>query len=98
MTTCGIDAAGAEVCSLHSYVAIREPGNGKNKFDDVTQELTTVTYCTEVDPGTGECIGKWVTADIFDNDFVNYLWSYENDGVKLLQLRFYLVETINKEF
>ena len=90
MTTCGIDDEDAEVCSLYSYVTVREPGENK-KFDHVTMELTTITYYNEDTE-------KWVTADIFDEDFETYFWGYLNDGVKILQLRFYPLETINKEF
>ncbi|MDD1706154.1 MAG: hypothetical protein LUQ12_03850 [Methanoregulaceae archaeon] len=52
---------------------------GQPKFDDVTRELTTVVI-------------DGVRYDIFDEAFATYLWAYDNDGLKHVQLRFYPIE------
>ena len=52
------------------------------KFTDVTRQLTTVYADFNLD-GTNERI------DIFDPMFENYLWAYDNTGLKNVQLRFY---------
>jgi hypothetical protein len=49
---------------------------GQPKFDDVTRELTTVVI-------------DGIRYDIFDTAFQDYLWAYDNLGLKHVQLRFY---------
>jgi hypothetical protein len=39
--------------------------------------------CTEVDQ-----------VALFGNDLLSYFWSYDNEGLKLAQLRFYEVPTV----
>jgi len=106
LTTCatfvvdpdGVPNSGDEyeevLCSLNSYVAMRE--TGKPKTDDVTKELLFVEV--DVDPlatdPTSVCLageyGTGVTdVPLFDPCFENYFWDYDNNGLKLLQLRFY---------
>ena len=81
MTTCAIDpVSGEEVCSTNNVILVRE--KGKSTFGDVTQELTTITYFDEVS-------GKWITVDIFDDSLQEYFWDYDNNGLKIVQLRFY---------
>jgi len=55
------------------------------KFTDVTEQLTTVQYDINGD-GT---IAQNERIDIFDDAFENYLWAYDNTGLKNVQLRFY---------
>jgi hypothetical protein len=40
---------------------------------------------TFVDPTTGQT----VTVSIFDNALIDYFWNYQNNGLRLAQLRFY---------
>ncbi len=68
------------VCSTGNVILFRD--TGKPRFRDVTQQLTTITYYNTT-------LGKWVTVDIFDDDFQDYLWQYDNNGLKIVQLRFY---------
>ena len=78
ITTCATDPVTLEqVCSLNSVILMRT--NGKQSFTNVTNELTTL--CT----ATLGCV------NIFDPAFENYLWSYDNNGLKVVQLRFYQV-------
>ena len=78
ITTCATDpVTGEEVCSLDSVILMRT--KGKQSFTNVTDELTTL--CTT----TLGCV------DIFDPAFQDYLWSYDNNGLKVVQLRFYQV-------
>ena len=55
-----------------------------------------VTLCTaaEIDPDTGKLVcTEWTTYEdywVFDIDeLIEYYWEYNNDGIKLLQVRFY---------
>ncbi|MDD1668845.1 MAG: hypothetical protein LUO97_03495 [Methanomicrobiales archaeon] len=68
------------ICSLDNVTLIRE--KGKSVFRDVTRQLTTVYYYDAL-------LMKYVRVDIFDDAFENYLWSYDNNGLKHIQLRFY---------
>ena len=78
ITTCATDPITLEqVCSLNSVILMRT--NGKQSFTNVTNELTTL--CT----ATLGCV------NIFDPAFQDYLWSYDNNGLKVVQLRFYQV-------
>ena len=35
--------------------------------------------------------GKTVSTPLFSQNYDNYLWQYDNEGLRLLQLRFYQV-------
>ncbi|MBC2699032.1 MAG: hypothetical protein HF976_11010 [ANME-2 cluster archaeon] len=81
ITTCAFDSEANEtVCSTNNVILVRE--KGKSTFGDVTQELTTITYFDEES-------GKWITVDIFDESLEGYFWDYDNNGLRLVQLRFY---------
>ncbi len=86
LTTCAIDAVSGEtVCSTSMLLSVR--GTGKSSFTNVTKELTTIT----IDPTLATTLGLTCsgTVDIFDSCLQDYFWSYDNNGLKLLQLRFY---------
>ena len=95
ITTCATDPlTGEEVCSIE--VVKLERTKGKQKFQNVSKELLTICakICTEVDPVTGECIAwEWMRLYLFDPLLQDYLWKYDNNGLKLAQLRFYPQET-----
>lgn len=77
-------------CSTENTVQTRT--KGKSVFTDVTDELTSavVDYCVDFDIITGDCL-VWETTRIalFSGDTEDWFWNYANDGVRLLQLRFY---------
>ncbi len=79
ITTCASDVNGT-YCSTNNVLMIRT--KGKQTFADVTQQLTTITYFNAT-------LGKTVTVDIFDPSLYGYFWSYDNNGLKVVQLRFY---------
>jgi len=80
--TCGTDDTGALVCSTGSALFTR--GKGKSGFFDVTASLTTVNACFDV-AGVVTC----ETISLFNPDLQDYFWQYSNNGLRLLQLRFY---------
>ncbi len=92
MTTCGtgidpITGASVPVCSTGNTVEFkRETGKGKSMFRDVTKELTTVNACFTDALGVTTC----TMISLFDDMLQDYFWQYENKGLRLLQLRFYL--------
>ena len=94
VTTCGIsggpDGQNETLddqfqCSLEDVEVTR--GKGKSSFDNVTKELTTLCIDT-FDDGNfdGQCDERIV---LFDEEFYQYFWDYDNFGLRLAQLRFY---------
>ena len=83
-TTCAYDLAGELWCSVYSMVLVRE--KGASKFDNVTKALLYI-YVDLNGDGTLE------RYPLFSDALVNYFWSYDNNGLKLAQLRFYEIPT-----
>jgi hypothetical protein len=75
VTTCATDTTtNTIVCSTDSVLLVR--GAGKQTFKNVTRELTTI------DTTLG-------TVSLFEDGFTNFFWSYDNNGLRLAQVRFY---------
>jgi len=82
MTTCAISKAdGLEYCSSEQYIRVREKGS---KFENVSRELLYIY----ADIGDG-----YQRYNLFHDDLEGYFWDYDNNGLKLLQLRFYECST-----
>lgn len=83
---CGIDEVGNEICSFDNVLELdshARPG----KFTNVTANLLYL-YNVTVD-------GKFYKRiPLFSDVLRDYFWEYGNDGLKLLQLRFYWCSTI----
>jgi hypothetical protein len=79
-TPCFTETTGATFCSIYSYVAVR--GTGQSKFTNETSNLLFITQCVS---------GSTVTTPIFGNSNFQYFWQYDNQGLRLAQLRFYQV-------
>jgi hypothetical protein len=86
MTSC-LDDAGTTYCSTESVVLIRN--KGKSTFSNVSKELLTICVDTSV-PSDGVCDQR---VGLFDDSGDDYWWSYDNDGLRLAQLRFYPIPT-----
>lgn len=85
ITTCAIDPITMEeVCSTLNYVAVRK--SGKSSFTNVSAELLYINVDLDGD-------GVIERYSLFDDRLQDYFWSYDNTGLKLLQLRFYEVMT-----
>jgi len=85
ITTCAYDNTGTLVCSTENAVLVR--GSGKQMFKDVTTDLTTLS-CTAGTAGC-PCLTGTCTFEIFDSSFEQFLWDYDNQGLRLAQVRFY---------
>jgi len=80
-TTCAIDPkTGEKVCSNQTMVLVRS--GGASKFTNVSRALLYVT--ADID-GDGD-IDK---VPLFDDRLQEYFWQYDNNGLRLAQLRFY---------
>lgn len=97
ITTCAdadLTAEYYEVCSSDPLTV--ESTKGPSKFTNETKKLLTI-YVDETfsfTNGDGDLVnipaGRYT---IFDPIFEDYFWSYDNDGLKLLQMRFYPIGT-----
>jgi len=84
-TTCAVDSLTQETwCSIYSFVAVRN--TGKSSFTNVSKELLYIYADMNAD-------GKLERYPLFDQSLQDYYWAYDNNGLKLLQLRFYQVST-----
>ncbi len=95
----------AEVCATGDYVKVFERKNGRSSFEEVSKQLLTLgLIVSSVDnPDLFECLTgvdpttldqeqiETTQVGLFDACLQNYFWSYDNNGLKLLQLRFYPV-------
>ena len=88
LETCATDVAtGDEYCSVYAAVFIRSKGNpGKPTATNVSRELLYVYVDLDGD-------GNLERYPLFSEALQDYFWSYDNNGLKLLQLRFYELPT-----
>jgi hypothetical protein len=97
MTTCATETVtdpvtGATtqdvVCSLATLTMTRTKNS---KFQNVTSELLflSVTADTTLAACLGVTAGTTVSLPLFNSCLQNFFWNYQNNGLKLLQLRFY---------
>lgn len=85
MTTCAYDEdTNTTVCSTENTVDVLSRDKGPEKFQNVTKELTSLVYYNTV-------TARWERVALFAGDFEDWFWQYENKGLKLAQLRFYLL-------
>jgi len=80
ITLCAFDQTTlTEVCNTDEILMRNKP----NKFTDITKTLTTLVGAT----GPNSVVGNF---PLFADGFSGFLWDYDNNGNKVLQLRFYL--------
>ena len=90
ITTCATDIFGApadgDICSTQNEVFVR--GTGKSSFKNVTTNLTTIVLDAVADADAVLACGG-TTVSLFNPCLEGYFWKYDNNGLKLLQVRFY---------
>ncbi len=85
-TTCATDPlTGEQWCSVYTMVAVRE--KGQSTFTDVSRDLLYIYIDLNAD-------GVVERYNLFNSALQDYFWSYDNNGLKLLQLRFYPVASV----
>ncbi len=97
VTTCASEVVTAgvavtdTVCSTQNQVFVR--GTGKSSFKNVTQALTTIVIDAVAESAAFAACGgttqKSISVSLFDPCLLGYFWQYANNGLRLLQLRFY---------
>jgi hypothetical protein len=85
ITTCATDPTTGEVlCSAESTLNSLTRKSGKQTFTNVTNELTSIVV--SFDGGS-----TYQRVALFSGGFYDFFWQYANSGLRLLQLRFYLL-------
>jgi hypothetical protein len=84
MTTCAVDEYGDEICSVATLELRRT--KGKSTFDNVSAELLYIYADIDGD-------GDLDRVPLFDESLQGYFWDYDNNGLRLAQLRFYECST-----
>lgn len=85
ITTCATDpVTGEEICSTESLVLVRS--TGRSKFENVSRELLFIEADIDGD-------GDIERVSLFDDSLQDFLWQVDNQGLRLVQLRFYEVPT-----
>ncbi len=82
ITTCGLLADGTRVCSSENTGLISR-NTGTPKFTRVTNELSSLVGCVTVS-GVQQC-GRYA---LFRNEFEDFLWQYDNQGLRNGQMIF----------
>ncbi len=86
ITTCATDPSdGSIVCSEENTLDVLTRGNGKSTFTNVTNELTSLV--TDLD---GD--GAFERVALFSGGLEDFFWQYDNNGLRLAQIRFYLLQ------
>ena len=81
-------------------ISLQRTKSGVAKFVNVSKDLLFVDFCLAWDAGLDATLGTDddVCIDVnqislFSNKDLSYYWSYDNEGLKVAQLRFYEVPT-----
>ncbi len=89
ITTCATDIVLNDpgvICSTQNEVFVR--GTGKSNFRNVTDALTTIILDPIANAAAVTACGS-TTVSLFDPCLQGFFWQYDNNGLKLLQGRFY---------
>lgn len=83
-----------------AYASIEQVGQtftervkGKTEFANVTAELLTILFKVEVIDELGETYIEYIRVPIFSEIIQGEYWDYDNNNLKLLQIRFYPIGT-----
>lgn len=87
-TWCAVDFVGGV-----EPITIERQSGRVGKFVNVSKDLLYIDYCSDWDD-----IDPTVCTDVdqlplFSNDLIEYFWQYDNEGLRVAQLRFYEVPT-----
>jgi hypothetical protein len=84
MTTCATDpVSGDVICSTENVVLVRE--TSKSTFKNVTNQLSSLLADINGD-------GILERVSLFAGGLEDFFWQYDNKGLRLAQLRFYLLD------
>lgn len=75
------------ICSTENVMLVRDPG--RQVFEDVTKEMTSLVV--EIDSDGDGAIDRKIRSALFSNNLFDWFWKYDNEGLRLAQLRFYVL-------
>lgn len=104
MTTCATEVgdqdgdgiSGETLCSTENTVDVLTRKNGQPLFQNVTSELTSLVACEDLDPDLAIVDLFCTRYALFRDEFADFFWQYDNNGLRLAQLRFYRLDEITK--
>jgi hypothetical protein len=79
------------VCDTAESLELRR-SRGKSTFINVTKKLTSLTATFSVLDADGNVVLVTDTVNIFDPRLYDYFWNWDNHGLRLAQLRFFLAD------
>jgi hypothetical protein len=83
ITTCAYDPnLGDIICSTENVVLVRN--RAKSTFTNVTNQLTSLVANIDADP-------QLERVALFAGNLQDWFWQYDNRGLRLAQIRFYLL-------
>jgi hypothetical protein len=92
MQTCATDTVEGgqqiQVCSDLQIIEVRD--KGKMSFSDVSAELLYI-YAWIYDDAKDDW--EYQRLPLFDDELEDYFWQYDNNGLRIAQLRFYYYES-----
>lgn len=92
ITTCAqlvlSDGTLDQVCS-DTPLTMTRTKTGAPKFTNVSKDLLYVTIAAPILDASGNVLLAAGSYPLFDAALQDYFWSYDNNGLKILQLRFY---------
>jgi hypothetical protein len=74
-----------EFCNTGMNIVQLERKKGQQKFQDVTNELTLLQANIDLDAAIEK-------VSLFATEFEDFVWYYDNQGLRLAQLRFYKID------
>jgi hypothetical protein len=80
--TCATDKLTNEVVCSTTNALTLDRQKGKSSWQDATKQLTSLVADIDGD-------GDLETVPLFGDGFVDFFWQWDNQGLKLAQLRFY---------
>jgi len=80
--TCATDKLTNEVVCSTTNTLTLDRQKGKSSWQDATKQLTSLVADIDGD-------GDLETVPLFGDGFQDFFWQWDNQGLKLAQLRFY---------
>lgn len=84
---CVTDSTGAIYCPTEASLTMTRKNGKVDNFQNVTTDLTTFTL--PAGSALSLACGGRTSISLFDPCVYGYLWNYDNNGLKVLQVRFY---------
>lgn len=89
ITTCAEYAWDGTPIDISLCTSITMDRLNYSKFTNVSSDLLYVTLTQDIVNSDGVTVVKAGKYPLFDDALINYFWQYDNNGLKILQLRFY---------